>query len=113
MTHDEDESGWVAFGTVDDIPQGGARAVQTMIGEIGLFRTADDRVFAMDNLCPHKGARLSQGTLDGEFVVCPMHGWTFGLADGRGSIDGFGQTCPVPVRVVEGRVLLRLFPAPW
>jgi nitrite reductase (NADH) small subunit len=113
MVDDEDESGWVAFGTLDDIPRGGARAVKTMIGEIGLFRTADDRVFALDNLCPHKGARLSMGMIEGEVVVCPWHGWSFALADGRAATDGFGRTCPVPVRVIDGRVLLRLVPPPW
>jgi len=107
------ESGWVAFGTLDDIPRGGGRAVRTLVGEIGLFRTADDRVFALDNLCPHKGGRLSEGAIEGEFVVCPMHGWKFLLADGRGAEPGFGRTCAVPVRVAEGRVLVRLFPAPW
>ena len=106
-------NGWVAYGTIDDIPKGGARAIKTLIGEIGLFRTEDDRVFALDNLCPHKGARLSMGAIEGEFVICPMHGWKFALGDGRGADFGFGQTCPVPVRVIEGRVLLRLNPPPW
>lgn len=107
------EAGWVAIGTIDDIPKGGARAVNTLIGEIGLFRTEDDRVFALDNLCPHKGARLSLGSIEDGFVVCPMHGWKFALSDGKGADPGFGLTCTVPVRVTDGRVLIRLFPAPW
>lgn len=109
----EDETGWVAFGTIDDIPKGGARAVRTPIGEIGLFRTDDDRVFALDNLCPHKGARLSLGSIEDGYVVCPMHGWKFTLASGKGSDPGFGVTCTAPVRVIDGRVLIRLFPSPW
>jgi len=113
-----DPGGWVAFGTLDEIPRGGARAVKTLFGEIGLFRTRDDRVFALDNLCPHKGARLSMGTLEGdaatgEVVVCPFHAWRFNLADGKCVDMGYGMTCPVPVRVVEGIVQLRLDPPPW
>src|SRR5271170_8011150 len=87
---DDSLGGWVVYGTVDDIPKGGARSVRTMIGEIGLFRTIDDRVFALDNFCPHKGARLSEGAIEGEFVVCPMHGWRFALADGHGAELGLG-----------------------
>ena len=108
-----EEDGWVAFGTVDEIPRGGARAVKTVIGEIGLFRTADDRVFALDNLCPHKGARLSMGTIEGDIVTCPFHAWRFHLDDGKCVDGGYGMTCPVPVRVVDGVVQLRLAPPPW
>ncbi len=106
------ESGWVAFGTVEDIPAGGARAVRTLIGEIGLFRTGDGRVFALDNICPHKGARLSEGCIEGDHVVCPLHGWKFALADGSLAIEveheGSGARS-LPVRVADSRVLVRLF----
>ena len=103
---------------LDDIPRGGARAIKTLIGEIGLFRTTDDRVFALDNLCPHKGARLSMGTIEGnatigEVVVCPFHAWRFSLDTGKCVDMGFGRTCPVPARVVEGVVQIRLNPPPW
>jgi len=31
--------------------------------------------FAIDNVCPHQGAALGQGTVESGFVVCPWHGW--------------------------------------
>jgi nitrite reductase (NADH) small subunit len=108
-----DSGGWVSFGPVEDIPRGGARAVKTLIGEIGLFRTTDDRVFALDNLCPHKGARLSLGTIEGDLVTCPFHGWQYRLDTGRGVDPGFGMTCTAPVRVVDGIVQVRMNPSPW
>ncbi len=110
---DSAEEIWIDFGTVDEIPRGGARAVKTVIGEIGLFRTEDDRVFALDNLCPHKGARLSLGFIEGDLVTCPFHGWQYRLDNGRGADPGFGMTCMVPVRVVDGVVQLRMTPPPW
>ena len=118
MADGGDESGWVACGTLAEIPRGGARAVKTLIGEIGLFRTLDDRVFALDNLCPHKGARLSMGTIEsdgagGGVVVCPFHAWRFRLDNGKCVDMGYGMTCPVPVRVKDGEVQLRLNPPPW
>ncbi len=114
----ESHDGWVACGTLDAIPRGGARAIKTLIGEIGLFRTRDDRVFALDNLCPHKGARLSMGTIEGDatigdVITCPFHAWRFRLDDGKCVDGGCGMTCPVPVRVIDGTVQIRLDPPPW
>jgi nitrite reductase/ring-hydroxylating ferredoxin subunit/uncharacterized membrane protein len=40
-------------------------------------------VYALADLCPHLGCSLSQGTLDGDAIVCGCHGSTFALADGR------------------------------
>ena len=48
-----------------------------------MFRTADDRVFALLDRCPHKGGPLSQGIVAGEGVSCPLHNWTIGFADGQ------------------------------
>ena len=35
-------------------------------------------VFVLDDRCPHRGAPLSRGRVDGGAVVCPYHGWAFG-----------------------------------
>ncbi len=42
----------------------------------------DGQPFAVDNLCPHQGAPLSAGKLDGENVVCPLHAWKWNLKTG-------------------------------
>ncbi len=39
---------WIAIGTIDDIPLRGARCVKTPQGKIGVFRTADNEVFAIE-----------------------------------------------------------------
>jgi nitrite reductase/ring-hydroxylating ferredoxin subunit/uncharacterized membrane protein len=40
-------------------------------------------VYALADICPHLGCSLSEGTLDGDAIVCGCHGSTFALADGR------------------------------
>ncbi|MCC6152144.1 MAG: Rieske 2Fe-2S domain-containing protein, partial [Candidatus Hydrogenedentes bacterium] len=45
--------------------------------EIVLFRTSSGRVGAMQDQCPHRRMRLSCGTVKGERLECPYHGWTF------------------------------------
>ena len=54
-------SDWIPVGSLADIPQRGARCVATPHGRIGIFRTADDRVFALQDHCPHRGGPLQYG----------------------------------------------------
>jgi phenylpropionate dioxygenase-like ring-hydroxylating dioxygenase large terminal subunit len=41
-----------------------------------------DQVLAWQDVCVHRGTRLSLGRTDGETLTCPYHGWTYG-ADGH------------------------------
>jgi 3-phenylpropionate/trans-cinnamate dioxygenase ferredoxin subunit len=50
--------------------------------EILLAKIAD-KYYAADNVCPHMGANLSQGKLDGTVLTCPRHASKFDLIDGR------------------------------
>jgi hypothetical protein len=73
----------------------GSRVVASSQGDIAIFRTADDQVFALHDKCPHKGGPLSQGIVHGETVTCPLHGWKVGLGWGGG---GAGQGLRAPLR---------------
>ncbi len=48
-----------------------------------LGRKSDGVVFAMRDLCPHRGIPLSAGWFDGETVECKYHGWRFEPCSGR------------------------------
>jgi len=39
--------------------------------------------FAISDICTHEWARLSEGELDGEIVICPLHGACFSLSTGE------------------------------
>lgn len=97
---------FVDIGSLDDIPAQGARLVRTAQGCIAVFRTADDRVFALDDRCPHKGGPLSEGIVHGTAVTCPLHNWVFDLNTGQaqGADDGAVKT--YAVRVQGGRILI-------
>ena len=73
---------WMQIGHIEDIPRQGSRVVQTSSGEVALFRSVDDQVFALDNRCPHKGGPLSQGIVHGKRVTCPLHNWVIELETG-------------------------------
>jgi nitrite reductase (NADH) small subunit len=92
---------------LDDIPQVGARRIRREDGsEVAVFRTANDKVFALLDRCPHKGGPLSQGIVFGEQVACPLHNWTIGLADGCATAPDEGCVTRFEVRVENARVLL-------
>lgn len=97
---------WVDIGHIDDIPRRGARVVKTPRGDVAVFRTGDDAVFALDDRCPHMGGPLSQGIVQGNSVVCPLHNWNIGLDSGEAQGADHGCTRTIPVRLVDGRVHL-------
>lgn len=53
-------------------------------GRTVLLCRVEGQVYAMDGICPHRGAQLATGTLSGTIVTCPWHEWTFDCADGCG-----------------------------
>ena len=99
----------VAICRLDDIPRLGARRVRRSDGvEIAVFRTADDRVFAVRDRCPHKGGPLSQGIVFGTAVACPLHNWTLDLESGCAFAPDVGCAQRFAVDVVDGIVHVEL-----
>ena len=101
-------SAWRAVCRVDDIPVLGARRIarEGSVVPIAVFRSDDDKVFALLDRCPHKGGPLSQGIVFGESVACPLHNWTIGLADGCAKAPDEGCTQRFACKVEEGKVFL-------
>ena len=98
---------WLDLGPIEHIPLRGARTLAVPGGEeIAIFRTGDDRIYALVNRCPHKGGPLSQGILHRDKVACPQHNWNISLATGEAQGPDKGCTPTLPVRIVSGRVLI-------
>ncbi|WP_138470257.1 nitrite reductase small subunit NirD [Poseidonocella sp. HB161398] len=88
---------WRLIGTIDDIPRQGARCVKNGEMTIAVFRTGDDRIFAIEDRCPHKNGPLSQGIVHDGCVTCPLHNWVISLETGaaQGADEGATQTFPI------------------
>ena len=99
-------SNWMDIAALNDIPQRGARVVKTPRGCVAVFRTAEDRVFALDDRCPHKGGPLSEGIVHGNAVTCPLHNWVIDLASGQAQGADNGAAVTYETRVENGRILL-------
>ena len=102
------EATWTDIGALDQIPRRGARVVRTGNGCVAVFRTVDDRAFALEDRCPHRGGPLSQGIVHGMSVTCPLHNWVVSLETGEAQGADEGSARGLPLRVEDGRVLIDL-----
>lgn len=104
MTHRHDD--WIDIARLSDIPVQGARLIRTREGCVALFRTHDDKVFALDDRCPHKGGPLSEGIVAGHTITCPLHNWVFDLNTGLAQGADEGAVRTHPARIDGDRVLV-------
>jgi len=101
-------SGWKEVVALDGIPVLGSRVFRTNDQEIAVFRTRDDHVFAVHNVCPHKGGVLSEGIVHGYKVTCPLHNWVINLEDGEAQGADEGHTACFETKVEAGIVFINL-----
>jgi nitrite reductase/ring-hydroxylating ferredoxin subunit len=94
-----------------DVPLGSMRTCLIGGREILICHTREG-IFALDNICTHAHARLCEGRLRATRVVCPLHGGSFDIRDGR----VLGPPAEVAlathaVRIVEGTIEVALSPS--
>ena len=99
---------WKKLCTLADIPRLGSRVVKSANGDIAVFRTADDEVFALRDKCPHKGGPLSQGIVAGKVVTCPMHSWKIQFENGEAVAPDKGCAKPYPAKIEGGLVWIAI-----
>jgi len=103
-------SDWIEVGSLNDIPKQGARVVRTDKGDIAVFRTDSDEVFAIKDECPHKKGPLSQGIVHGNKVACPLHNWMINLDSGTAVAPDEGCAATFPIKMEGERIMLSVRP---
>jgi nitrite reductase/ring-hydroxylating ferredoxin subunit len=96
---------FVAVAHVADVKPGHPLTVTVDGREIALFNVAGT-VYALDNACPHQGAPLADGWIDGATVTCTWHAWCFNLGDGRMTHGGFTGVDVFDVKIEDELVLV-------
>ena len=66
---------------IDEIIPGKGLKVKLKKKTIAIFRLKD-KIFAIQNKCPHQNADLSNGYIRNKKLYCYLHHWAFNLADG-------------------------------
>src|SRR5687767_15844452 len=105
------ESPWHDLGAVEHLKQRPLQVVTAGRTQLALSY-ADGRFGAIHNACNHVGGPLGEGSLDGEYVVCPWHHWKFHRCTGQGE-PGF-EADAVPrfdLEEREGRLWVREQPS--
>ena len=74
-------SSWQPIAKTSDVPVGQSRTFSVDGKLIALFNV-DGEFRAINDLCPHMGASLSEGWVEEGAVTCPWHAWRFCLKDG-------------------------------
>ncbi len=82
--------------------------MKTDQGDIAIFRTAEDEVFALRDHCPHKGGPLSQGIVFDRRVTCPLHNWVIALDTGEATGPDVGCTKNFPTKIENDDVFISL-----
>lgn len=94
-----------------DLPEGHMSACRVGERDILLCHTREG-VFALDNVCTHAYARMSEGRLRGSRLVCPLHGACFDVRDGRVLAPPAQQPLATHVlRLVAGMIEVAIDPA--
>ena len=73
---------WVTVGTADQVSEDEPLGAKVGDKHVGVFRV-DGKLYAIDDICPHAYALLSQGFVDGQTVECCLHGAVFDLPTGK------------------------------
>lgn len=97
-------SKWIDVATVESFPPGSCKVVSTDDMPIAVFNL-NGRFYAIDNICSHENAELSDGHLEGEDIVCPLHGAHFSVITGMVTAPpAYEDLKTFPVQVVGGMV---------
>ncbi|HYL58535.1 MAG TPA: Rieske 2Fe-2S domain-containing protein, partial [Candidatus Acidoferrales bacterium] len=90
-----------------ELPAGGRATVTLEANVIALFRTAD-RIFAVDNRCPHMGFPLDRGTVKDCILTCHWHHARFDLHSGGGFDTWADDVRAFPTKLEAGAIWIDL-----
>ncbi|MEO1233262.1 MAG: Rieske 2Fe-2S domain-containing protein [Myxococcota bacterium] len=91
----------------DELAEGVPVRVEAGGRELVLVRY-QSRIYALDNVCPHRGGPMHQGEVVDGCLECPLHAWPFELSTGKmpGAGDVVLETFPVVEQ--DGRIYVEV-----
>jgi nitrite reductase (NADH) small subunit len=100
----------IHIGNIAEINEKRARVVNIGSLEIAVFKLTGGALKAIENRCPHKAGKLSEGIVCDHHVFCPLHDWKIDLEDGlvQAPDDGCVTTFQTEVDEASGEVWLHI-----
>ena len=99
------EKSYRKVATVAEIPLGTGIKVTIDDEDIALFNCGGE-FFAISDLCPHRGAPLSEGFLELDKVFCPLHCFDFNLKTGECGVAPHLTVATYPTKIEDGDVFI-------
>jgi len=96
---------WVRLCGLAEAPTVGQVKAAAVGGVTVCLANVGGELAALDNWCPHRGAPLAEGWLEGGSVVCPWHSWTFSLKTGEAEYPVHERVAVIPLKI-EGEDVL-------
>jgi nitrite reductase (NADH) small subunit len=98
---------FVPVGRVDEFVSGQGKMVTVSGRHVALFRLGEE-LFALDNMCLHRGGPLCDGLVAQGVVTCPWHGWSYQIRTGVMVQDPRVGVSKHDVRIDDDVVSVRL-----
>ena len=99
------DAGFVKVAQIDDLSPGEMMMVEVGDGRI-LLANVEGNVHAIDDICSHAYASLSEGDLNGQEVECPLHGSAFDLVSGEAMTPPADEKVKVYEVRIDGQDIL-------
>jgi phenylpropionate dioxygenase-like ring-hydroxylating dioxygenase large terminal subunit len=93
---------WYAVLESNEIKPGKPAGVTRMGEKLVFWRDGQGRVNCLRDLCPHRGAALSLGELQGDCLQCPFHGFQFDATGQCRLVPANGKDAPFPKQLRAG-----------
>jgi len=95
----------VRVASVDDLTGNTPHTVRVSGVDLVLVRQGDD-VRALYGRCAHRGALMSDGRVEGDLLVCGLHGWRYEIATGVAPVNPAVTLATFPAWVSGGAVFV-------
>ena len=98
------ESSFTRVTKSEEIPEKGFSCFNVEGRALVICRFRDE-YFALENLCSHAASTFDEGRMRGYRLMCPLHGASFDIRDGR--VVGAPATQAIrsfPLRIVDGMI---------
>lgn len=105
---DSPDGQWHFAGSTGDLSEDMPLSVKAGQTEVGVY-LVNGQYYALEDICPHAYALLSQGFVMDDEIECPLHAARFNIATGKCTGGPGGRDLKVyPLCVEEDRILVKV-----